>query len=268
MFYSSQSCSATVDAKEALRPEPPDLGLHFWNGTCADLLLEMDRDGGFLVAPSAPSLCQAANDRELWKAHLMADFAIMDSGYLSLLLRLRGMNRAPRISGHQLIEHLISPDPFFHIRDRRILWVTPDGDEGARIALQLAQRGFRGKLQQFYTAPVYLNEQEFHDSALLALAGQFRPHWIVLCIGGGRQEKLGAFLRRKIGRTSAIVGSGAAMGFFTGGQAPISRKIDRLYLGWLMRILYDPRRFLPRYAAALRLPWLLHKLGMRRLVEG
>ena len=238
-----------------------ELGIQFWRGTCPELVTELDRNGGFVVVPAASALCQAAEDDSLWKAILLADYAIMDSGYLSLLLTLRGGNRPPRISGHQLIENLICPEPVVHIRDRKILWVAPDTDEEQRIASYIGERGFRMELQRYYKAPFYDNERAFRDGALMALAGEFDPDWIVLCIGGGRQEKLGAFLRQEIGRRSAIVGTGAAIGFFTGGQAPISRRIDRLYLGWLVRILHDPRRFLPRYAAAVKLPFLLHRLG-------
>jgi UDP-N-acetyl-D-mannosaminuronic acid transferase (WecB/TagA/CpsF family) len=221
----------------------------------------MDRNGGFLVIPAASALCQAAEDENLWGALLSADYAIMDSGYLSLLLKFRRSPRPPRISGFQLLENLICADPVINIRERRILWVAPDCDEEDRIASHLAQHGFRPELQRYYNAPFYEREEDFHDTALLEIAGEFCPQWIVLCIGGGRQEKLGAFLRQQIGREAAIIGSGAAIGFFTGGQAPITRGIDRLYLGWLVRILHDPRRFLPRYAAAVKLPWLLHRLG-------
>lgn len=235
------------------------LTLPFWRGTCAELIQKLDKEGGYLVVPSAPSLCQAVEDPVLEKAHYMADFAVMDSGYLDILLRLSGGNRPPRISGHQVIEHLLfedsqSPIPF---RERRVVWVTPSPQEESRIRSYLLGRGFSNDRQYFYNAPFYKSDLDFEDSTLAEFCFQANAQWIVICIGGGRQEKLGAYLRKELGKEVAIIATGAAIAFFSGGQAPIPRWADRLYLGWLIRTLHNPKMMLPRYAAAIKLPLAL-----------
>src|SRR5437899_12911914 len=83
------------------------------------------------------------------------------------------------------------------------------------------------------------------------------PTPMVVGIGGGVQEKLGLFLKENLRARPAIHCIGAALAFLTGDQPPIPMWADRYYLGWLLRLLRQPRVFGPRYLRALNLPWLL-----------
>jgi N-acetylglucosaminyldiphosphoundecaprenol N-acetyl-beta-D-mannosaminyltransferase len=258
------------------------LGVRFWNGRSDDLIREMDRAGGMLAVPSAPSLAQMSEDVLLEKAYQSADWSVMDGGYVALVLRLLGKS-VVRISGLQLIEKLVaaaedSPIPF---RARKVLWVVPSEAEKERIAKYLAAEGFDASLQDYYLAPFYRSDSEFQDKVLIQKADESRPDWIILCLGGGRQEKLGYFIRtsnverptsnieeREGGEgtsniehsTSDVEGkrkngpvilcTGAAIAFFTGGQAKIPTWADRLYLGWFLRIMENPGSFIPRYFKA------------------
>ena len=50
-----------------------------------------------------------------------------------------------------------------------------------------------------------------------------------------------------------IICTGGAISFFTGDQAPINNLIDKLYLGWFIRLIYNPLTFFQRYLIALKL---------------
>ena len=141
--------------------------------------------------------------------------------------------------------------------------MVPDESEAERIALLLNSLGFKPTLQEFYVAPIYQNDSEFQDTALVEIVLSLKPDWIILGIGGGRQEKLGAYLRCELGRRPVVIATGGAISFFSGGQASIPRMMDRLFLGWLIRIIHDPKRFLTRYLGALALPLAL--LRIRRM---
>jgi UDP-N-acetyl-D-mannosaminuronic acid transferase (WecB/TagA/CpsF family) len=78
-----------------------------------------------------------------------------------------------------------------------------------------------------------------------------------MAIGGGTQERLGAFLCRNLDYHPAIHCTGAAIGFLSGDQARIPMWADRFRLGWLCRCLHDPRRFVPRYWEARKLVRLM-----------
>ena len=75
----------------------------------------------------------------------------------------------------------------------------------------------------------------------------------VVVIGGGIQEILGLYLKEKLRFKTTIICTGAAISFYTGDQAPIGNKMDKLFLGWLVRIIYDPKIYLMRYIKAIKL---------------
>jgi hypothetical protein len=116
-------------------------------------------------------------------------------------------------------------------------------------------------------------------------------------LGGGVQERLGLYLRdelAKIGKAQsgksealsangqdsdtfalgslpsaapayrpALICTGAAIAFLSNRQVNIPPWADRLFLGWLMRSLSEPTKFVPRYWHSLRLAALLWKFGSR-----
>lgn len=246
------------------------LGIKFWNGTATDLLRAADSQGGLLTVPSAPSLAEIRVDESLRRAYRSSDFAVVDGGYVALILRVFFARSLPRISGLQILQRLIGDRdkraiPF---HERRLLFVVPSGEEGERIIRYLRVNGFESDRLAWYEAPFYRQEADYEDKVLAAKVGEWSPDWIILCIGGGRQEKLGYYLRscgngvrpqeaRQNG--PVILCTGGAISFFTGSQAKIPTWADRMYLGWLFRICRSPRTFLPRYWRAIfefpRLLW-------------
>jgi UDP-N-acetyl-D-mannosaminuronic acid transferase (WecB/TagA/CpsF family) len=92
---------------------------------------------------------------------------------------------------------------------------------------------------------------------LLERLERLRPQHVILTVGGGVQEQLGWYLKRKLSYSTAIHCVGAAIAFLSGVQAPIPVWADRFYLGWLLRALWNPARFVPRYWEARKLCGLL-----------
>jgi N-acetylglucosaminyldiphosphoundecaprenol N-acetyl-beta-D-mannosaminyltransferase len=90
---------------------------------------------------------------------------------------------------------------------------------------------------------------------------------VILSLGGGVQERLGHYLRQNLSYRPAILCTGAAIAFLSKQQANIPPWADRLMLGWLMRVIYAPRKFLPRYRKALQLAPLLWKYRSRSVAE-
>ena len=103
-----------------------------------------------------------------------------------------------------------------------------------------------------YIAPIY-KSSEINDNKLIEQLKKKRPNIILINIGGGTQEVLGLYLKQKLHYNCKILCTGAAISFFTGQQAPINDFIDKFYLGWLIRIIYNPRIFYKRYFYSLKL---------------
>src|SRR5205814_10036706 len=94
---------------------------------------------------------------------------------------------------------------------------------------------------------------------LLMLLEQNRPLHVIIALGSAAQEKLGYYLRENSSYRPAIYCIGAALGFVTGEQIPIPDWADRLYLGWLLRLVTQPHRLVPRLTRGFELPWLIWK---------
>jgi N-acetylglucosaminyldiphosphoundecaprenol N-acetyl-beta-D-mannosaminyltransferase len=230
------------------------LGIPFWEANSAKLLLEADLQGGLLTVPSAPSLAEMGRDPFLRQTYVESDWAVMDGGYVALVLRVFFGRHWPRISGLQLLEKLLGANGHARVipfEKRRVLWVMPSPEEEIRVRKMLAGFGLPEAHQHFYQAPHYRTPEDFDDEALLAQVTRCAPDWVVLGIGGGKQEKLGYQLRESLRRESlpmpVILCTGGAIAFLSGGQARIPSWADRMYLGWLLRIIDDPRTFARRY---------------------
>lgn len=248
------------------------LGINFWNGNATELLKSADAQGGLFTVPSAPSLAQMRTDPALMTAYQASDWAVVDGGYVALILRFCLGRNLPRISGLQVLQRLVGDKhkraiPF---HERKILWVVPNEMEKERIDVFLTKEGFPKESQQWYLAPFYRTAADFQDAALVSMVASSNPDWIVLCIAGGKQEKVGHFLRSRIHALPAkpamtsrpngpvILCTGGAIAFLSGGQVSIPTWADRLYLGWFLRVCQSPRLFLPRYwMAAYEFPRLL-----------
>src|SRR6267154_1429313 len=85
------------------------------------------------------------------------------------------------------------------------------------------------------------------------IANKRKPRHIVICLGGGTQERLGLMLKRECDFRPSIHCIGAAIGFLTGNQVYIPTWADRFFLGWLFRCFSEPGKFIPRYWKAFQL---------------
>ncbi len=84
--------------------------------------------------------------------------------------------------------------------------------------------------------------KNFHDKKLINIIEKFKPNYILINIGGGTQEILAQFILKKLKFKTSIICTGAAIAFLTKKQAPINDMIDKFYLGWMLRIMYNPKK--------------------------
>ena len=232
----------------------PLLGIDLASLTIPEAV-EAAHAGGLILAPSGPGLCDLATDPDYRDALRGADLNLPDSGLAILMMRLLGMGSLPRTSGLGFLEALLE-DQELKVPSATF-WVMPSRESMERNLRWLRSKGLPVTEADCYLAPIYPKTGPLVDQALLRRIEDTRPRYVILCIGGGIQERLGLFLKKSLPYNPAICCIGAAIGFLTGDQVPIPRWADRLCLGWLLRTLSDPKKFLPRYLKALRLVWLI-----------
>jgi UDP-N-acetyl-D-mannosaminuronic acid transferase (WecB/TagA/CpsF family) len=174
-----------------------------------------------------------------------------------LLWRLLRGRRLTRISGLAYLQALLRrPD----LReDGASLWILPNEAALEKAVPWLESHGFAAAAKDSYVAPIYGSSVE--DSVLLERILTRQPRHVVIALSGGVQEKLGFYLREKTSHRPALHCIGAALGFITGYQIAIPPWADRLFLGWFLRLISQPRRFLPRALQAAALPRMIVKYG-------
>jgi N-acetylglucosaminyldiphosphoundecaprenol N-acetyl-beta-D-mannosaminyltransferase len=234
------------------------LGIRFFNGDAEEAIALMTQYGGFLVAPSGTCFARLCEDESYYRCAIVAaDLAIPDSGLMVGLWRLLRCEKIQRISGLKYLKHLL--EKLKGEGNKEVFWILPNGRAQQKLLEWSRREAFPINSDYCYVAPFYGPEVE--DRNLVALIEQNRPAHIIIAIGSGSQEKLGYYLRENLSYRPAIHCIGAALGFITGDQAAIPDWADRFYLGWLWRLVAQPRIFIPRLSRALELPWLIWKYG-------
>jgi N-acetylglucosaminyldiphosphoundecaprenol N-acetyl-beta-D-mannosaminyltransferase len=211
--------------------------------------------GGLVLAPSGPGLCDLARDPHYRDALLGSDLNLTDSGFVLLVRFLRGHGFAARTSGLRYLRELLRR-PGMSLPGATF-WVMPTRESMARNLAWLNGEGIPLTEDDCYVAPLYPRLGSVVDPELVAILERRRPQHIFVCVGSGVQEKLGLYVKRSLTYAPGIHCIGAAIAFLSGDQARIPFWADRLRLGWLVRCIRDPRVFVPRYARAFELAYLV-----------
>jgi N-acetylglucosaminyldiphosphoundecaprenol N-acetyl-beta-D-mannosaminyltransferase len=233
------------------------LGIRFFNGDVDESIALMFQRGGYLVAPSATCFARLRQDAPYRRAIVEADLAIADSGLIVVLWRLFRRENLWRISGLKYLKHLLG-----RLKSegaRGVFWVLPTKRAAQKLLDWSHREEFPINIENCYVAPRYGSVVE--DRNLLGLVGRYRPAHVIIAIGSGAQEKLGYYLRENLSYRAAIHCTGAALGFVTGDQTPIPDWADRFFLGWFLRLIAQPRLFIPRLTRGFELPWLIARYG-------
>jgi len=233
------------------------LGIQFFNGDVEEAVAWMFQHGGFVVAPSGTCFARLCEDEVYRRAILSADLAIADSGLMVSTWRLLQHENVQRISGLKYLKHLL--EKLSGEGTEEVFWVLPSERAQQKLFDWSRREAFQITRENCYVAPRYGSEVE--DRNLLALIQQHCPAHVIIAIGSGAQEKLGHFLRENSSYRPAIHCIGAALGFITNDQVAIPDWADRFFLGWLFRVVAQPRHFIPRLMRGFELPWLIWKYG-------
>ncbi len=229
------------------------LGIDFFSGTVMQAVERMCH-GGLLVVPAAPALKDVETNVAYREALLAADLALPDSAFMVMIWNRLQRDRMPRISGLEYLRALLG-----HAAVRepgKTLWVMASEASAERNVRWLAHEGLEVPSECVYVAPQYgtrLQNADLEDAGLLERIERVRPRHIVVTVGGGTQERLGLYLKRRLSYLPAIHCIGAAIAFLSGDQVYIPVWADRCYLGWAFRSASEPMRYVPRYWDARKL---------------
>ena len=219
-------------------------GIKFISGNYIEIKKEFDK-GGVLVAPAASALANIYNDKNYYLALKQSNIAILDSGFFCILLRFFKLKKVKKLSGYLFLRTFLKD----YKNQNKILFIDPSKKSSLINFFYLrSQKIFNFKS---YIAPIYKRNQ--FDFRLIGVIKKYKPRYIIINLGGGSQEPLAIFIKKKINFKSSIMCTGAALAFMTGEQAPINKFIDRVYLGWAVRILWSPQLYLVRILKSFKI---------------
>lgn len=207
----------------------------------------LEKDGLFTF-PAGPTLANLKYGSTYHQALINSNLVFFDSGYFVLLLRFLKKIKVIKFSGYKFLKLLL-----IYLKknnDKKIFLVNPNSKSSKINETYLRKIGVRNI--KSYESPMY-NPNSIEDYDLLKLISKNQPDYVIINLGGGVQEVLGYFLKKKITPNIKIFCTGGAISYFTGEQAPINKFIDEYYLGWLYRIIFNPKVFLSRYIKSFKL---------------
>ena len=208
--------------------------------------------GGLLVLPSGPGLATINDNTKYHNSLKNADIALFDSGYLCLLLRVLKGIKVRKFSGFKFLNKFLLS---LSKKNKKKLYLIESSYKQSIINKNYLQSKKINKVYQ-YVAPIY-KKNRIYDLKLLNKINKTKPKYIMINLGGGTQEVLGNYLKKNLNYKPSIICTGAAISFFTKQQAPLTSFLDNIYLGWLIRIFFNPIIFIPRYLSAFKLFFLI-----------
>ena len=220
-------------------------GIKFYNYSFKKLLSMIDK-GGYLVAPAASALTTIKSNSIYLEALQKSTVAILDSGFFCILLRLLKNKQVKKNSGYLFLKKFIN---YFPVKKKRVLLVDPNAYESKKNKIFFKKKLFSNL--KTYIAPYYKGRIE--DYKLLKIIKTFKPKYVIINIGGETEEILALFLNNKLKNNTSIICTGAAIAFLTKTQAPINDFVDKYYFGWLVRLIYNPRKYFSRTVRSISL---------------
>lgn len=215
---------------------------------------------GLFVFPSGPGIASILSNKEYYNSLKKADYVYFDSGFFVLLLRFLKNISVEKFSGYKFLKLFFK---YLKLnKSKSIFCIDPNINYSNSNKKYLKRLGLK-KIYN-YVAPFY-NTKNLIDKSLISKINKANPDFIMTNIGGGVQEILGLYLKKNLKKKATIICTGGAISFFTKDQAPINSFIDQIYLGWFVRLLFNPIIFWKRYLYALKLfPMvLLNKIELK-----
>ena len=203
---------------------------------------------GLFVFPAGPALANIEKSNEYYESLQKANYVFFDSGFFVLLLKIFKNINVQKFSGFKFLGMFF--DYIKKNNNKKIFCIDPNINYSRSNKKYVKGLGIK-KLYN-YIAPKY-KTKNLHDVYLLKILKKFKPDYIIVNIGGGIQEILGLYIRENYKKKTSILCTGAAISFYTKDQAPINIFIDKYYLGWFVRLIFNPAIFLKKYTIGLKL---------------
>jgi len=226
-------------------------GINFYNWSFKKIIKKINK-GGYLVAPAASALINIKKNPYYYESLKKSSIAIFDSGFFCILLRLFKIFSPNKFSGYLFLNKFLGSK---NVKNKKIFLINASNIQSKKNLYLLQKNGFKKIF--LYTAPIY--NKNIKDLKVVNKINRVKPNYVIINIAGKKQEPLAYFLTKKTKFKISIFCLGAAIDFQTRLQAPINIFWDRIYMGWLIRLIFNPLKFFKRTFSSLRLIFFFKK---------
>ena len=147
---------------------------------------------GYFTFPSAPGIASINSSKEYYNSLKKADYVFFDSGFFVLLLRILKNIKVNKFSGYKFLSFFFK---FLRLNKKKSVYcIDPNINYSKSNKKYLKKIGVK-KIYN-YVAPKY-NPKNLNDKRLINEINKIKPDFIMTNIGGGTQEVLGLYLKKK-----------------------------------------------------------------------
>lgn len=200
---------------------------------------------GFALATiNLDHLTKLPEDRSFQKAYAAQDIVVADGNPIVWLSRLAG-RPVSLVPGSDLVVPLAR----IAAETGRPLAMIGSTDQALQSAAARLKAGIPGLETGPCIAPPFGFDPEGAEARrILAEIAAVGPCLCLLALGAPKQEKLAA-LGRELAPQAGFASIGAGVDFLSGHQTRAPLWVRKIAMEWLWRMLQQPARLIPRYAA-------------------
>lgn len=194
----------------------------------------------YVVTPNVDHLIRLHEDAQFRVLYAQAGFVLLDSRFLSHLLRMTRGLRLPVCAGSDLVARLFASvirhdDPLVLI-----------GGSAEQVHALTRQHGLT-QLAHYNPPMGFIHEPPAVEDCLRFIESHSPFRFCLLAIGAPQQEIIARHLQQRGRARGLALCIGASVDFITGAQKRAPRWMQRSGLEWTYRLLREPGRLARRY---------------------
>lgn len=209
---------------------------------------------GFVVTPNVDHVIRYHDEAGFRALYEAADYVLLDSRVLALMLRLSRGLRVRVCPGSDLTAVLFRE--LLRAEDR-VLLIGASGEQAQRLA---ADHGLRD-LRHHCPPMGFIRDPAAVEACLQFIENASPFRYCLIAVGSPQQEAVAAMLKSRGRARGLALCIGASINFLTGVERRAPRWMQRAHLEWLFRLLSEPGRMAKRYLVrGPRMFWLLRHI--------
>jgi exopolysaccharide biosynthesis WecB/TagA/CpsF family protein len=195
---------------------------------------------GYVVTPNADHVIHLSEIADFRTSYANADYVLLDSRFLSHLLRITRGVTLPVCTGSDLTARLLSS--VIQPTDSIVLIGAT-----TRQADHLRSRFDLQRLEHFNPPMGFIKDPAAVEECLAFIERQSPFRFCLLAVGTPQQEFIAQRLKARGHARGLTLCVGASIDFVTGDQRRAPRGMQQLGLEWLYRLVKSPARLANRY---------------------